>query len=298
MKAGAAAVLKSTRGELIVVEDVRAEAAINDLFAEVTVTQRYWNPETTNIEAVYTFPLPLDGVLLGFEVEIGERRLLGTVVEKAEGERHYEDAIADGDTAVLLAQAGSGLYTASIGNLLPGEMATIRFQYGLLLRWNGDRVRFAMPTTIAPRYGEPASAGLAPHQAPKYAFDQERALSLRVAVRGLLKDARFNSPSHSVRVTQEGKRLSSRSPTRGRWIETSSSKRAHLDRKSRVRWSRRTSKAGWLWPRGAALRPERHAPNSISTLRTVIAVALVNRLPRCPCCMRKRRPRWTPFMTQ
>lgn len=204
MKAGAAAVLKSTRGELIVVEDVRAEAAINDLFAEVTVTQRYWNPETTNIEAVYTFPLPLDGVLLGFEVEIGERRLLGTVVEKAEGERHYEDAIADGDTAVLLAQAGSGLYTASIGNLLPGEMATIRFQYGLLLRWNGDRVRFAMPTTIAPRYGEPASAGLAPHQAPKYAFDQERALSLRVAVRGLLKDARFNSPSHSVRVTQEG----------------------------------------------------------------------------------------------
>ncbi len=36
------------------------------------------------------------------------------------------------------------------------------------------------------------------------------------------------------------------------------------------------------------LRPERHTPNSISTLRTVIAVALANELPRCPCCMRKR----------
>ncbi len=203
MKAGAAAVLESVRGEAIVLEEVRAEASINDLMAEVTVTQRYRNPEATNVEAVYTFPLPLDGVLLGFGVEIGDRRLAGVVVEKAEGERRYEEAITDGDAAVLLEQAEPGLYTASVGNLLPGETATIRFRYGLLLRWNGDRVRFAMPTTIAPRYGDPASAGLAPHQAPEYALDAERAFSLRVAVRGLLKDARFNSPSHGVSVASE-----------------------------------------------------------------------------------------------
>jgi len=36
------------------------------------------------------------------------------------------------------------------------------------------------------------------------------------------------------------------------------------------------------------LRPERHTPNSISTLRTMVAVALANSLPRCPCCLRKR----------
>ncbi|MBC6439345.1 MAG: VWA domain-containing protein [Rhodospirillales bacterium] len=203
MSVSAAAILKGVRGEAIVLEEVSAEASINDLMAEVTVTQRYRNPEATNIEAVYTFPLPLDGVLLGFEVEIGDRKLAGVVVEKAEGERRYEEAITDGDAAVLLEQAEPGLYTASVGNLLPGEAATIRFRYGLLLRWNGDRIRFAMPTTIAPRYGNPASAGLLPHQAPEYAFDAERAFSLRMAVRGLLKDARFNSPSHSVSVAPE-----------------------------------------------------------------------------------------------
>lgn len=203
MRAGAAAVLESVRGEAIILEEVRAEASINDLLTEITVTQRYRNPEATNIEAVYTFPLPLDGVLLGFEIEIGDRRLAGVVVEKAEGERRYEEAITDGDAAVLLEQAEPGLYTASVGNLLPGEAATIRFRYGLLLRWNGDRVRFAMPTTIAPRYGDSASAGLAPHQAPEYTFDAERTFSLKVAVRGLLKDARFNSPSHSVSVASE-----------------------------------------------------------------------------------------------
>lgn len=205
MKAGGAAVLESVRGQAVVLEEVRAEASINDFLAEVTVTQRYRNPEATNVETVYTFPLPLDAVLLGFDVEIGVRRLTGMVVERAEGERRYEEAITDGDAAVLLEQAEPGLYTASVGNLLPGETATIRFSYGLLLRWNGDRVRFAIPTTIAPRYGDPASAGLAPHQAPEYIFDAERAFSLRVAVRGVLKDARFNSPSHGISVVPEAK---------------------------------------------------------------------------------------------
>jgi Ca-activated chloride channel homolog len=201
MRASAAAVLESVHGEVVVLEEVRAEASINDLLAEVTVAQRYRNPEDTNIEAVYTFPLPLDGVLLGFEVEIGDRKLVGTVVEKSDAERRYEDAITDGDAAVLLEQSEPGLYTASVGNLLPGETATIRFRYGLLLRWNGDRVRFMMPTTIAPRYGDPGAAGLAPHQSPEYAFDAERSFRLSLAVRGFLKDARFNSPSHGISVT-------------------------------------------------------------------------------------------------
>ena len=200
MTTGKSAVLECVHGESAVLEEVRVEASIDDLLAEVTVTQRYRNPEPTNIEAVYTFPLPLDAVLLGFEIDIGDRKLAGAVVERSEAERRYEDAITDGNAAMLLEQAEPGLYTASVGNLLPGEAATLRFRYGLLLRWSRDRVRFTMPTTIAPRYGDPAVAGLAPHQAPEYSFDAERAFSVRVTVRGLLEAARFNSPSHDVGV--------------------------------------------------------------------------------------------------
>ena len=114
MIATAAAVLESGQGEAVVLEEVQAEASINDLLAEVTVKQRYRNPDDTNIEAVYTFPLPLDGVLLGFEVEIGDRKLVGTVVEKSDAERRYEDAITDGDAAILLEQSEPGLYTANV----------------------------------------------------------------------------------------------------------------------------------------------------------------------------------------
>ena len=33
------------------------------------------------------------------------------------------------------------------------------------------------------------------------------------------------------------------------------------------------------------IRPERHVPNSIATLRRCLTVHLINALPRCPCCL-------------
>jgi Transposase DDE domain len=37
-------------------------------------------------------------------------------------------------------------------------------------------------------------------------------------------------------------------------------------------------------PRGPPLRPQRHIPNSIATLRWRLVSALTRKLPRCPCC--------------
>ena len=152
--------LESTRGEAIVLEQVGIDASVDDLMTVVTVQQRYRNPGATHVEAVYTFPLPLDGVLLAFSVSLGERNLVGTVLGKSDAEQRYEDAVTDGDAAVLLEQAQPGLYTANVGNLAPGEVATVRFRFGLLLCWNGDRVRLLVPTTIAPRYGDPSAGGV------------------------------------------------------------------------------------------------------------------------------------------
>jgi Ca-activated chloride channel homolog len=200
MRASAAAVLESISGDNVILEKVSADVSINDLLAEVTVTQKYRNPGESNIEALYTFPMPLDGILLSFDVEIGDRKLSGTVVEKSDAERRYEDAVTDGDTAILLEQVEPGLYSASVGNLLPGETAVLRFRYGQFLRWNGERVRLMIPTTVAPRYGDASAAGLAPHQTPEYSFDAERSFNMHVSAKGLLKNANFSSPSHEIRV--------------------------------------------------------------------------------------------------
>ena len=200
-----AAALEPVHGEAATLENVEIHAEVDDLMTIVNVRQQYCNRGRRHVEAVYSFPLPLDGVLLDFQVDLGDRRLSGAVVERSAAARRYEDAITDGDAAVLLEQPQPGLYTASVGNLAPGETATVRFRYGLLLRWNADRVGLVMPTTIAPRYGDPASGGLAPHQAPVYGFAAERSFRVKVAVRGVLRQASWASPSHDVAVTPEGR---------------------------------------------------------------------------------------------
>lgn len=203
------AILKDTSGGEIALRGVKAHARLHGLLAEVAVEQSYQNPQDTNIEAVYTFPLPFGAVLLGLEVEIAGKKLSGQVVEKKEAERRYEDAVTDGDSAVMLEEAGPGLYTASLGNLMANESAVIRYRYGLLLNWQGDRLRFLLPTTVAPRYGDAEAAGLQPHQTPESSLTVEYPLELIVDVDGDLASAAIACPSHPIAMerTEAGLRV-------------------------------------------------------------------------------------------
>lgn len=198
MKSKASA-LAGLNGERVALQDVAVSAVLRDLLAEVTLTQTYRNDEAVNIEAVYTFPLPVDAVLLDLDVTIGERVLRGVVVEKCKAEARYEDAIEAGDAAVMLEATEPGLYTMNVGNLLAGETVKIRFRYGILYRWTGERLRFFLPTTIAPRYGESPHA---PAQAPEASLTVENRFSLRVEVYGALREARFECPTHRVELIQ------------------------------------------------------------------------------------------------
>lgn len=216
----AVAEMKTIQGGRVPLQDVRVEGEIRDLMVEITTTQTYRNTETNVIEGVYTFPLPLDAVLLSLSVTLDERTLTGTVVTAAEGEERYEEAITDGDTAILLQQVGPGLYSMNVGNLQPGEVARVQFSYGQLPRWQGDELRLALPATLAPRYGDPDAAGLAPHQQPEYSLLERLQFSLSLRVSGLLARAAIDSPSHTVSIRTDGE---------GRRVELSAG-RAELDR--------------------------------------------------------------------
>lgn len=192
-----AACLESQDEGQVALVDVRVAAVCADQFLEVEVTQFYRNDENQPIEAVYSFPLPLDAVLLELEVALGERRLTGTVVARATAEAAYEDAIEDGHAAFMLEVAESGLYTLNVGNLLPGELARITFRYALLQRWSGDHLRILLPTTVAPRYGV---SPLQQHQQPQSCLAVENRFELELEIRGELRHGSFECPSHAVTV--------------------------------------------------------------------------------------------------
>ena len=173
---------------------------LQGLVGEIAIAQTYQNAEAVNIEPVFTFPVPVEAVLLGVDIQIDDRVLHGRVLPRRQAENAYEDAISGGDSAILLQEAGRGLYTVSVGNLLPGQTAKLRYRYALLSVWNGDMLRLQIPTTIAPRYGDPGRAGLQPHQVPQVDLDAENRFSLELQLGGSLRQAMVESPSHPISV--------------------------------------------------------------------------------------------------
>jgi Ca-activated chloride channel family protein len=200
MSAAIAPVLEPRDHARIALKYVQVDATLRGLLSEITVTQIYRNLERHNIEAVYTFPLPLDAVLLGLELTINGRTLTGTVKAQIDAEADYERALDDGNSAVLLEQVQPGLFTLNLANLLADETVRIRFRYTQLHHWNGDRLRFHLPTTVAPRYGDPGSGGLAPHQTPETVLSAEYGFSLTLTIEGVLARAGFECPSHPISV--------------------------------------------------------------------------------------------------
>ncbi|MEI8327428.1 MAG: VWA domain-containing protein, partial [Betaproteobacteria bacterium] len=105
-----------------------------------------------------------------------------------------------GDTAALLEHSRDGLYTVSLGNLGAGETALVRFRFAQLLSFDGGRLRAAIPTAIAPRYGN-AETALSAHQVPVTDLQAEYPLSLQLVIRGPLAHAPISSPTHALITT-------------------------------------------------------------------------------------------------
>ncbi|WP_243367632.1 VIT domain-containing protein [Fundidesulfovibrio soli] len=186
--------------------DVKVEGEINEIFTVIRATQTYTNKETVNIESVYTFPLPSTATLLEMTAVVGSRTYTGVVAKKSDAEQAYEKAIESGDSAVMLENPSPGVYTANFGNLMPGESATIHFTYVHMNEWTHDGLRFFLPTTIAPRYGSPAQAGLQDHQIPGFSMTQENRMRISISVLGRLSGSDIISPSHSFDITREPER--------------------------------------------------------------------------------------------
>jgi len=174
---------------------------LRGLAFEARVEQRFRNTTEEHLEVVYTLPLPHGAVLMGVEVVLGGKHLMGAVVEKRAAEASYEEAIAEGDAAIMLERNHDLSYTLNLGNLAPAEDCVVTLRYAQTLRFEQRGLRLLLPTLIAPRYGDPVvDAGLRPHQVPMRDFTVEYPFDLSLRLHGDLTAARIGSPSHPISV--------------------------------------------------------------------------------------------------
>lgn len=195
------ACLFTQEGEPVTLLGVTFTGHVRGVILEACVAQRFANPTDHALELVYSFPLPWGAVLLGVDVVLGECVLTGAVVEKRQAEAQYEDALADGNAAIMLERNGDRSYSLNLGNLAAGEHCTITLRYAQLMQFEQQSLRLMIPTVIAPRYGDAERAGgLMLHQIPSHSLTVEHPFELSVHLHGELAQTRVASPSHRIAV--------------------------------------------------------------------------------------------------
>lgn len=208
--------LRTDEGAAIPLRGVEVTGELLGGHARVVVRQRYQNTEKRPVEAIYVFPLPADATLTSFVMEVAGRRMEGVVKEKEEAFKVYDDALTAGHGAAMLEQERPNVFTASVGNLLPGEETLIEVEYLQKLGCDEGALRWMIPTLVAPRYIPGAPAGdRTGHGAadPTSAVPDADRITPKIGtvdyglkldlVLDLGRELEVESPSHALQFTRE-----------------------------------------------------------------------------------------------
>ena len=143
--------LETTRGRLpLRALDVRAR--IDGLLCQMTVCQSYVNAFNEPLEATYIFPLPDRAAVTHFRMEVNGRIVEGQLKERGQARREYTEAIEKGHRAAITEEDRAGVFTLRVGNIMPGEEATIRLTLAGPLPYSNGEATFRFPLVVAPRY--------------------------------------------------------------------------------------------------------------------------------------------------
>jgi Ca-activated chloride channel homolog len=116
------------------------------------VTQLFRNPTGHWVEAVYVYPLSDGSAIDTLKMVVGERIIVGDVMERKSAQRVYEEAKAAGHKAALMAQERPNIFTNSVANIGPGDSVLVQIEYQEPVHQSGNTFSLRIPLVVAPRY--------------------------------------------------------------------------------------------------------------------------------------------------
>jgi Ca-activated chloride channel family protein len=228
--------------------------------SRVVLEQAFANSSAQPLHVVYKLPLPADAAVSGFKFRIGERIIVGEVDRKAAAREKFEAAILSGQTAALLEEERSSLFTQELGNVPPGAEVTVEITIDQKLKWLAEGMwEWRFPLAAAPRYlgasnRVPDAKGISLAMTEVSDVRASLAMHVRDAVTGGRSP---ESPSHPLSCVADGD---------GFRVELGSGNAVSPDRDVVVRWSVSTAKIGIL----CDVAGPRAAVNDAHALLTIV----------------------------
>lgn len=135
---------------------LKSHTRISPFCFTTALTQTFHNPNDETLSQVrYTFPL-YDGVAVnGYKISYASNVLKGVVKQKDDAKQTYDAAVARGETAGLLESLPAGVFGVTLGNVPAKTDIVVEITYCGELKHDAaiDGLRYMLPTSIAPRYG-------------------------------------------------------------------------------------------------------------------------------------------------
>jgi Ca-activated chloride channel family protein len=188
-------------------EHTDVQIRVDGPLADATITQRFRNPYTTKIEAVYLFPLPTGAAVTEMRIQAGTRTITGAIRERGQARQIYEEARDKGFVAALLTQERPNLFTQAVANLEPAAAIEVTLHYVQRLDFEAGGYELVFPMVAGPRYTPPSAAkpAVQPAVLPP-GLRSSHDISLRVTLDAGVAITGLASPSHQIEVTRDGRR--------------------------------------------------------------------------------------------
>ncbi len=130
------------------------EVEITGFIARTTLRQKFRNNTAAWVEGTYRFPLPNKAAIDGYQILVGDKRIIGKIKEKQEAKRIYQEAVKAGKKASLLSQIRPNMFSSKVGNIAPGSMIEVEITFLSYAEQNGLNFSWRLPQAITPRYNE------------------------------------------------------------------------------------------------------------------------------------------------
>ncbi len=154
--------------------DSTIDIAIRGPIVEATVTQTFRNDTDRATEATYIFPLPADAAVSAMAMTYGTRTIHAAIEKRADAQRRYEQAVANGVAAAVIEQERPDIFTQTVSAIPAHGSVTVTLRFDTVARYRGTTWELAVPLVVAPRF-VPGTASGRPTTGVGRAPDTDRA---------------------------------------------------------------------------------------------------------------------------
>ncbi len=132
--------------------DIQASIEINGLVAFAEIKQTFINPHPIALEGKYQFPLPEDSAVKQLKVRIGDREIIGEIMEKKAAKKIYQQAKKQGKKASLVEQKRPNLFSNKIANIPAQSTIVVTLKLIIPINFSQGKFNLKLPLAMTEKY--------------------------------------------------------------------------------------------------------------------------------------------------